>query len=167
MPIDQVVNGNTAHSSAHSNNPSPETGKQSPKTYTILIVDDDNNVRFFLSEAITTYYTGNNKVNVIVKENASEVVTELKSLTSEFPSIDLIFTDLNMPNCNGYMFIEMLRIDASRRYMQTPIVVITGEEKKDIDLKRLKDNGVPEDQIQYKPFGVDAIEKMLERYCPR
>jgi CheY-like chemotaxis protein len=82
------------------------------KTNSILIVDDESEIRELLVDLLADraekFFTAENGVEglkIVQKEN-----------------LDLILTDLAMPQMNGFELIRRVRADGN----MTPIVVITG-----------------------------------------
>ena len=84
-----------------------------PKDKLILIVDDSNLVRTFMTETLSTI-----NFRVIAAESGLDAAAKLQS---HIP--DLIITDLMMPNQGGYEFIRSLQGSSSARI---PIFVVTG-----------------------------------------
>lgn len=87
----------------------------------ILVVDDSETVRQVLQLTLS-------KAGFEVVE-AEDGVDALSKLSNE--SVDMIVTDLNMPNMDGLELIRKVREEGSYRF--TPIVMLTtesSEEKK-------------------------------------
>lgn len=80
---------------------------------TILLVDDESNIRLVLS--------------AVLERSGFEVLTAedgfaaLKAVQKSLP--DLVITDLRMPNMNGFELLSVLR----SRYPELPTVAISGE----------------------------------------
>ena len=87
---------------------------------TILIVDDSSVVRMSLS-----YLLKENNFNVIEGVDGADGFVKSSSA-----SIDLVITDINMPNMNGIELIEKLRGQDSTKYV--PILVLTTESSNDM-----------------------------------
>lgn len=81
----------------------------------IMIVDDSKSIRQTLS--FTLSEAGYEVCEAVDGADALKVI--------EGKSIDMVFTDLNMPNMNGLDLIRSLRGNADYRYM--PIVMLTTE----------------------------------------
>ena len=82
---------------------------------TVYIVEDDEELRFLLREALTK-----ESYRVIEAENGKVALNELEKATA---SPDLILLDLNMPVMNGFEFLEAYR---EKFGDNVPIVVVTG-----------------------------------------
>lgn len=89
------------------------------KPRVILIIDDDNDDRDFLKEAISEY-----DKNIIFQEckNGVEAVGLLNDTPlEEVP--DFIFLDLNMPLMNGRQCLRHIR--KMERLTDTPVIIYT------------------------------------------
>lgn len=87
--------------------------------HTILVVDDSPTVVKFVS--ITLKSKG---YAVITASDGMDAAEKLS--VSEQP-IDMIITDLNMPNLDGYGLIRMVRSNPA--YSRVPIVILSSEEE--------------------------------------
>lgn len=83
---------------------------------TILIVDDSPTVIKFLAFSLKS------KGFQIV--SACDGMDALEKLSNLSFSVDLIITDLNMPNLDGYGLIEAVR----QNHRETPIIILSSEE---------------------------------------
>lgn len=82
----------------------------------ILIVDDSKTARMIIKRCLEIAgYTD------ITYFEADDGTSALKSL--EENSVDIIFTDLKMPNMDGKTFVQKLKSNESTK--QIPVVVIT------------------------------------------
>jgi two-component system chemotaxis response regulator CheY len=87
----------------------------------ILIVDDSETVRQVLQLAL-----GNSGYQVVEAEDGFDALTKLSGA-----QVDMLITDLNMPNMDGLELIKKVREEGKHRF--TPIVMLTtesSEEKK-------------------------------------
>jgi two-component system chemotaxis response regulator CheY len=87
----------------------------------ILIVDDSETVRQVLQLAL-----GNAGYQVVEAEDGFDALTKLSGA-----QVDMLITDLNMPNMDGLELIKKVREEGTHRF--TPIVMLTtesSEEKK-------------------------------------
>jgi len=80
--------------------------------YNILVAEDDVNIANLIKELITR--KGNIALIAQDGEQAFKVFSNIK--------VDLIITDLKMPNIDGMTFIKMVREAKSK----VPIIIITG-----------------------------------------
>ncbi len=87
----------------------------------ILIVDDSETVRQVLQLAL-----GNAGYQVVEAEDGFDALAKLSGA-----QVDMLITDLNMPNMDGLELIRKVREEGQHRF--TPIVMLTtesSEEKK-------------------------------------
>ncbi|HEY8578577.1 MAG TPA: response regulator [Beijerinckiaceae bacterium] len=82
---------------------------------TILTVDDSRTMRDMLRIALA-----GGGYDVVQAVDGLDAISVLETATP-----DLIITDINMPNLDGFGLIERLRQD--ERYRFTPIIVLTTE----------------------------------------
>lgn len=82
---------------------------------TILTVDDSRTMRDMLRIALS-----GGGYDVVQAVDGMDAIAVLQTATP-----DLIITDINMPNLDGFGLIERLRQD--ERYRFTPIIVLTTE----------------------------------------
>jgi two-component system chemotaxis response regulator CheY len=88
----------------------------------VLVVDDSETVRQVLQLTLS-----NAGFDVIEAEDGDDALNKL----SNTPVVDMLITDLNMPNMDGLELIKKIREDKKHRF--TPIVMLTtesSEEKK-------------------------------------
>jgi len=112
----------------------------------ILVVDDEQNMRIALFEALTR--RGH---DVVVAENGRMAVEMLeKSLP------DLVFSDIKMPEMDG---MELLR-QIKTLYPELPVVIMTGFATVDTAVEAMKQGAF--DYI-LKPFPVEIIEETVSR----
>jgi two-component system chemotaxis response regulator CheY len=88
----------------------------------VLVVDDSETVRQVLQLTLS-----NAGFDVIEADDGNDALNKLASA----PVVDMLITDLNMPNMDGLELIQKIREDNKHRF--TPIVMLTtesSEEKK-------------------------------------
>ncbi len=96
--------------------------RHSRETTTFVVVDDDEIDREVIRRALLK--TGNNSP-VIEAEDGLEALKLLQG-TEERPPLAkpyVVILDLNMPQMNGFQFLEVVRKDPELRY--TPIFVLS------------------------------------------
>lgn len=111
----------------------------------LLVVDDEEFIRDLICEMLA-------KLNyrTVSARNASEALTCL----ANGYCIDLVLTDINMPNIDGWELA--LRINALKPCV--PIVALTGESPRNI-LPRLKGSGIS--HALFKPINMDCLGDAL------
>ena len=120
-------------------------------TQTILVVDDSPTVVKFVSISLR-----NRGFNVVAASDGMEAIEKLSGLDS---TVDLIITDLNMPNLDGYGLIETLRQNEQHR--QTPIIILSSEEGDD---DRERGIMVGADSYLVKPFKSSVLVSEVDKY---
>jgi two-component system chemotaxis response regulator CheY len=113
----------------------------------VLIVDDSSTMRKIISRSLR-------QAGLAVDEiyEAGDGVEGLNVLSSK--SVDLVLSDINMPNMVGLEFIKMVRANGN----SVPIVMITTEGGEDI-IKEAISSGAS-DSIK-KPFTPDQLNQKL------
>lgn len=115
----------------------------------ILVVDDSASVRKFVSVSLEMQ-----GFSVIT---ASDGMEALEKLPGE--EVNLVITDLNMPNMDGFELIKTLRENPA--YKELPIIVLTS----------LSDQGSKEqgkalgvESFVVKPFSLEKIQYEVSKY---
>ena len=112
----------------------------------ILAVDDSRTIREMVSAILT--------------EMGHEVLlagdgTEAMNIARDTP-VDLVLTDINMPNMNGISLVYKLRrLDS---YKDTPILMLTTETA---DFKKEKSKNMGANGWIQKPFDAGRLEKAI------
>lgn len=109
----------------------------------VLIVDDEPAVLFALSEALADRRRG---VKVATASNGQEAVAILES-----EKVDLVVTDLRMPEMDGFELLAWLR----RGFPHLPVIVMTAFGAETVS--RL--DGLPE--VLEKPFDVGELKRKV------
>jgi len=92
-------------------------------SHTILVVDDSPTVVKFVSFSLK-----NKGYKILTASDGMDAIEKLSNL-SEVENVDLVITDLNMPNLDGYSLIETLR--QNEKHKDTPIIILSSEEGDD------------------------------------
>lgn len=116
---------------------------------TILAVDDSSSIRKFILLALKVY-----GYRVITAEDGMKA---LEMLPNE--DIDLLITDLNMPNMDGYELIRIIRQDL--QMSELPIIILSS----------LSDNENMQQGLEYgansylvKPFNSKRLQYEIAKY---
>lgn len=107
---------------------------------TILIVEDDKNLRFSLSLALKA-----EGYRVIVGEDGDAALE-----ISERERPDLILLDVMLPNKNGFEVLRLLR----QRDAQVPVLLLTAKGDEEDRVRGLRLGG---DDYVVKPFGIEEL----------
>ncbi|PLX82136.1 MAG: response regulator [Desulfuromonas sp.] len=119
-------------------------------TRKILIAEDSPTMRSLIASAITA----EGDYDIIEAANGFEA---LRVLPRE--SIDLIITDINMPDINGLELISFLKKD--ERFRLTPLVIITTEGS---ERDRERGLALGADAYLVKPFNPDDLQQLVRRF---
>jgi DNA-binding NtrC family response regulator len=112
---------------------------------TILIVDDDTQLRSALKEAIVRI-----GYSVVLAEDPVDALSKL-----EDTSVSMIVTDMKMPRMDGVAFIK----EARKRVGNLPILVITGFATVENAVNAMKEGA---SDYLMKPFSFDDLTKAVE-----
>lgn len=118
----------------------------------ILIVDDKPSISKLIVQFLKKTY------NVTTKEDGLEALSLLHS--GDIP--DLIITDLQMPNLDGFELIK--RVKESGLFRDIPIVVLSSKDSSSDRIKCLKMGA--EDYL-VKPFNPEELQIRVERILER
>lgn len=117
---------------------------------TILIADDSAAMRRMLVSTIELL----DDYRIV---EASSGFEALRILPHE--KVDLILTDINMPDINGLELISYLRNNPN--YKATPIIIISTEgSQKDIDRGKM----LGADEYLVKPFNLSRLQELVKFY---
>jgi two-component system chemotaxis response regulator CheY len=115
----------------------------------ILVVDDSATVRKFVSASLTMQ-----GFNVIAACDGMDALEKLPSWT-----FDLVITDLNMPNMDGFELIRSLR--GNPQYKELPIIILSSlDDSTSIQTGK----GVGASSYLMKPFSLEKIQYEVSKY---
>jgi two-component system chemotaxis response regulator CheY len=121
-------------------------------SHTILVVDDSPTVVKFVSVSL--------KAKGYQVIGACDGMDALEKMSAMKGQVDLIITDLNMPNLDGYGLIETLRQSRA----ETPIIILSSEED---DADRARGIAAGANSYLVKPFKpavlLSEVSKQLAR----
>jgi two-component system chemotaxis response regulator CheY len=119
-------------------------------TKTILIADDSATMRAMLVAIVETL----GEYRIV---EASSGFEALRLLPREH--VDLILTDINMPDINGLELISYLRTNSN--YKNIPVFIISTEgSAKDIE----KGKQLGADEYIVKPFSPSTLQQLVNQY---
>ncbi len=115
----------------------------------ILVVDDSVTVRKFVSVSLS--------MQGFDVTTACDGMDALEKLPQK--KIDLIITDLNMPNMDGFEFIRTLRENPD--YRDLPVIILTS-----LSDQGSKEEGAKSGVMSYvvKPFSLEKIQYEVSKY---
>lgn len=116
---------------------------------TLLIVDDDNNIRETLRDLLGDVHECH------TADRADQALSYL-----EFESYDVVLTDIAMPGLSGEELLKRVRV----QHPHTPVIVISGNSDEDA-AKQLLALGA----FEYisKPFKLEDVESAVVRALAR
>lgn len=115
---------------------------------TVIIVDDFENTCWVIKNAIE-----NNNYEILTASNGAEALTYFDGR-----QIDLLITDLNMPELNGIQLIH--KVKEMTQYEFIPIILLTTERNAD-KLKQAEKANIT--TIVNKPFELDRFRKIVSK----
>jgi len=118
---------------------------------TILVVDDSPTVVKFLAFSLKS-----KGYQVVAACDGMDALEKMSSLSK---SVDLIITDLNMPNLDGYGLIEAVR--QNQQHRDTPIIILSSEQD---DQDRQKGMKVGASSYLVKPFKSNLLLTEVSKY---
>lgn len=116
----------------------------------ILIVEDSPTMRSILASTIDSL----DRYRTVEAANGFEA---LRILPRE--QIDLIITDINMPDINGLELISYLKKNS--RYEKTPLVILSTEGS---ERDRAKGLSLGADEYLVKPFDPEQLQEVIRKY---
>lgn len=125
--------------------------KENAMGLNFLIVDDSANIRAFVKKTLNL--TGLPMDTVLEAKDGEEALALLK----EKP-VDIILTDINMPNMDGLTLIRHIRAD--NRFQKVRIIVISteGSREKILEAAKIGITGYLK-----KPFGPEQVLEILNK----
>ena len=128
--------------------PAVPSGRIPPGVGRIFVVEDNQSVRLFVTQALHHYgYT------TLTSDNP---INALRLLADPLEKIDLLLSDVVMPKMNGYAFIEQAR----KLRPKMPILLMTAYADEVIASMQIHDNSIP---LMQKPFSAyDLASKIAE-----
>lgn len=124
-----------------------ETDEDSNERFKILIVEDNPDLRSFISESLS------NEFELELAENGEQ---GLKKAQENIP--DLILSDILMPKMDGYELANAIRSDQATSHI--PIILLTA---KGDDLSRMKGWEEQVDDYLTKPFKLKELKLRINR----
>ena len=121
------------------------------ETPTLLLAEDDPNIRPLVAELLT-----DEDYEVIQEENGSEAIRVLREHQLLVDGICLVVLDMVMPKANG---LDVLRELAELGHY-VPVVAMSADWQQ---LRRAKEAGA--DDTLRKPFDLERLLTVVERNC--
>ncbi len=116
----------------------------------ILIIDDEKSIRLLLSS-----FLGSEKIGYEVV-SMEDGVKALEELETNLP--DLIICDVQMPNMDGYTFVQKVRERVHTK--NTPVVMLSGVEN---SKERVKCYKLGAQDFLVKPFNPEELHEIIKK----
>lgn len=124
----------------------------------VLVVDDSPTIIKFVAFSLKS-----NGFEVISAADGMDALEKLSHLEA---GVDLVITDLNMPNVDGYELIATLR--QNPRFRKLPIIILSSEQS---EQDKVKGRQAGADAYLVKPFKstalLETIGKLLGNRTPQ
>jgi DNA-binding NtrC family response regulator len=114
--------------------------------FNIMVVDDEKNIREGLGKTLEL-----DGYNVILAADGAEAVAFLKEY-----DIDLIITDLKMPNLSGEKLLQICVAE----YPTVPVIILTGQGTIESAVKAMRDGAY---DFLTKPIHLDRFSLLVKR----
>ena len=128
--------------------PAPTTPAPAQRAVRVLVVDDSLSVRKVASALLAGI-----GVEVVLAVDGEDALAQLRKQT-----IDLVFTDLEMPRMHGYDLIREIRFIPA--FSRLPVVVVTSRSG---DKHRAQATAVGANAYLTKPFTVEAMSSLVHK----
>jgi len=119
--------------------------------FNVLVVDDSSSMRAVIKKIVKI-----SGFNVGRCWEAADGKEGMKVLSDQW--VDLVLTDINMPNMNGLELVKAIKSDDILRSIPVVMVTTEGSEKRVQESMRLGANGYIK-----KPFQPEDIREILNR----
>jgi len=113
---------------------------------TLLVVEDDFELRYFLKELLSDHY------NILLAENGEEGLHLAKKM-----SPDLILSDIMMPKMDGIEMCNLLQNNSQTKHI--PIILITAKNSANSKIQGLKSGAV---EFINKPFNTTELRLIIK-----
>ena len=118
---------------------------------TVLVVDDSPTVVKFVTLSLRK-----GGYEVVAASDGMEAIEKVSGMTGD---VDLVITDLDMPNLDGYGLITTLR--ENERFTRTPIIILSSSEGDDDRTRGLE---VGASSYLVKPFNAELLLDEVGKY---
>ena len=125
-------------------------GKENKPKQVVLVADDSSTVRKFVSFSLST-----ESLDVVTAVDGMDALEKI----SQISKVDLIIVDLNMPNMDGYEFIQNVR--SSDIHGKVPIIILSSERGEE---SKQRGKQVGADAYIEKPFDAKKIKYQVSKY---
>ena len=123
------------------------------KDKTILVVDDSNVIRNFITKIFDNEYD-------VLMANDGEEAIKIIGENDDNPNIKIVgmLLDLNMPNVDGFDVLKYF--ETNNLFIKIPVSIITGDNSKETIEKAFKYDII---DVLSKPFNERDVKRIVER----
>lgn len=121
----------------------------------VLLVDDNEIIRAISKEVFRPF-----GVNLTVAKNGEDALQKISQAKEAMQSIDIVFTDLNMPAKDGFELSEEIRQSNSQSIL--PIIGLSATLDDEI-IGNCQASGM--NSCREKPIDASVINKVFDKYC--
>ncbi len=129
----------------------------------VMLIDDNANDNFYHQRIISK---SNICKEVIIKQSGNEALHFLKDTSKDSRSTppDLIFLDINMPEMNGWDFLEEYnQLDEHLKGKVIVIMLTTSDNPDDLD-KAKSLSPIPLKDFKTKPLTKEMLDDIIDKY---
>ena len=119
----------------------------------VMVVDDEEFAQRFVTRILDMLGTG----EVLTANNGADA---LEKLAETDVAVDLIISDIEMPEVDGYEFVRKVRYGVVPKYKDVPILILTG---KDTDQNVQKARFHKINGFIVKPPNAEDLERNLRK----
>ena len=127
--------------------------KEFLKTLTVLYVEDDESIRTSLSNILKKVFA-----EVIICNDGDEGINQFKSYTEKNTKINLVISDINMPNKNGIEMVQEIR----ELNPDIPIIFTTAHGESDYLMESIK---LKIAYYSLKPINTSELLDNISNFC--
>lgn len=120
------------------------------ESFNILVVDDSRSMRMLIKKMLES--AGLFSSNIMEAENGLMALDFVES-----NNLDLIFTDINMPNMSGLDLVKEIKAKG----MKIPIIVITTDGSQATVVEAIQNGAVG---YIKKPFNAEQIKDIVQKH---
>ena len=144
LPLDETLQ-TASVPAAETPAQSPDTAPLNPKKNTVLLAEDNEEIRQFLTDELSKDY------NVISCQDGKDAYEKI--LLKE---PDLVLSDVIMPNMDGLTLCKKIRHNPNVSHL--PVILLTA---KSMEQDRIEGLDVGVDAYMTKPFSMDILKKTI------
>jgi len=127
------------------------TSREEPARCTVLVVDDSRFVRASLVRSLSSAPS-----RAILQADGGEHAWRM---LEQDPTIDVVLTDLSMPDTDGFELLRRVRASGDSRLRDLPVAVLSGADEPDL---RDRARALGADRFEVKGQGLEALRDWID-----